>query len=54
MVQIYLFTFDTPVPKNLNNALKFKLEELNEVDREYFLLNIEAYIKAKKENQLKE
>lgn len=46
-----LFSFDTTVQKDPLKALKLKLAELNENDVKYFLTNINAYLKTKKENQ---
>lgn len=46
-----LFSFDTPAQKDPLKAFKLKLAELNENDAKYFLANINAYLKAKKDNQ---
>ena len=46
-----LFAFDTPVQKDPLKAFKLKLAELNENDAKYFLTSINAYLKAKKDNQ---
>jgi len=47
-----LFTGDVKL-KNENRilkAIKLKLKELNETDAKYFLININAYLKAKETN----
>lgn len=48
-----LFTFDVKVKKDPLKAFKQKLSELSEADLKYFLTSINAYIKAKKDNQTK-
>lgn len=46
-----LFTFDAKIKKDTLKAFKLKLQELNDNDAKYFLTNINAYLKAKKDNQ---
>jgi len=44
-----LFTFNHIKKKDKLKAFKLKLEELNEIDTEYFLNNINAYLAMKKQ-----
>lgn len=46
-----LFSFDIQMKKDALKAFKLKLAELNDNDAVYFLTNINAYLKAKKDNQ---
>ena len=48
-----LFTFEKIKQKNALNAFKLRFEELNEIDAEYFLNNINAYLEMKKRNGYK-
>lgn len=48
-----LFKFDEQPKKDSSKAFLYKLNDLNEADTEYFLTNINAYIKAKNKNNLK-
>lgn len=46
-----LFNFEKTEQKDPYKAFVLKLKELNEADIEYFLSNIENYLKAKEKNQ---
>lgn len=46
-----LFSFDIQMKKDALKAFKLKLAELNDNDASYFLTSINAYLKAKKNNQ---
>lgn len=45
-----LFKFNKPTKETPQKALLRKIQQLNDADTKYFLLSIDAYLKAKAEN----